>query len=331
MKTLLTFKIYALFFALLGSLSVQARSPKIDPIKFTLTTTATNITLGEEFEVKITASYQSINPNLVYVFHDANVFKLKMVFPDGFQQTGGSYLDYVGTELSSSKQTVSYNIKGKLTRDSGDGSFLLLRGNKNAHAESDFILVGQVGFSAFNQGVTAKEESTARIAVVSQEYIPFMTIAEFRAGEVDTTSVIYIKQGKKSGVFIRDDADASTTDDNGALTLVYGTKRYKRRHDNIFFTRMVGAAGDRVTDDRLALQNASNAAGLAKAELQLNYKYLVVTTDVSLKSNISGFGTVLTRTGATLVVADHNLTVKDITVDGNLSGANSETGCMSTG
>lgn len=322
---------WQLLFAMLFHMHVFAVNPKVDPIRFTMTTTATHITLGEEFEIKITASYQQISPNLVYVFQGANSFKLKMVFPDGFKQTGGSYYDYIGADLSSSKPSVSYTVKGKFTEGTGDGSFLLLRGNKNAGNDSDFILVGRVGFSAFRPGNSTPEEQLARLAVVSQEYMPFMTVAEFRAGEADTTSVIYIKQGKKSGVFIRDDAATGTSDDNGALTLFNGTKLYKRKHDNIFYPEWWGATGDGVTNDAAAIQAAAAAAGGAKAELQFNARYVVASTEILLKSSVGGYGTILTRLGATLRAAEHNITVKNITIDGLLSGAPSGNGMTADG
>jgi hypothetical protein len=130
----------------LMAISGISAHPKMDPIKFTLSTDATTISLDQEFEIKITASYQPVNPNLVFVFKGATTFRLKVVFPEGFRQTGGTYSDYIGTDLSSSKQTVSYTIKGKFVSPSSDGTFLLLRSNQSANSQSDFILAGRLGF-----------------------------------------------------------------------------------------------------------------------------------------------------------------------------------------
>jgi len=93
--------------ALLTRIAVFTAYSQVDPIKFNLTTTATAVALNEEIELKITARYVSISPNQAYVFQGANTFKMKMVFPDGFKQTGGTYHDYAGGELSASKPTLS--------------------------------------------------------------------------------------------------------------------------------------------------------------------------------------------------------------------------------
>lgn len=298
-------------------LNNASANSKMDPIKFTLSTDATTISLDQEFEIKITASYQAINPNLVYVFKGATTFRLKVVFPEGFRQTGGTYSDYVGTELTSSKQTVSYTIKGKFVTPSPDGTFLLLRSNQGANSQSDFILAGRLGFTTFSPSNSVAESSTARIAAITQDYIPYMSISEFNLGEADTSRVIYINEGKKSGIFIRDDTTPTT--DLGALVLVYGTKRYKRKHDNIFFPEWWGAVGDGVTNDQVPLQAASNAAGAAKAELKLNFSYAIMS-NVTLNADVSGSGTIWTRSDAGVLIGKDALTIKDIRINGKLSG-----------
>lgn len=195
----------AVLLMLIGFSSTYAQ---VDPIKFNLTTTATAVTVNEEIELKITARYVSVSSNQAFIFQGANAFKVKIVFPDGFKQTAGTYYDYAGGELSASNPTLSYTVKGKFTEAVDGGSFLLLRGNKTASSQSDFILVGRVDFTAFAPLNGNEQEQASRISVVSQEYIPFMSLAEFRAGEADTTSTIYIKEGERSD---EHDCDSGTT------------------------------------------------------------------------------------------------------------------------
>jgi hypothetical protein len=301
---------------------LQAGNPKIDPIKFTLTTTATNISQNEEFEITITAKYTSVNPNLIYVFQGANTFKLKMVFPEGFRQTGGTYHDYIGTELSSSKMSVSYTIKGKFTSPSNDGSFLLLRGNKDANTESDFILVGKVSFSAFNLVADGTENQTSRLSLVTQEYIPFMTLGEFRAGEADTTSVIYLNQAEKSGTFILDKADSSSSDDE-AMILVYGTKRYKRSHNGVIDARWFGV-NEINSNNNTQLQAAINAANGKILRLVGGTFYCKnLNIDNHLNTVFEGAATLKLPSGTTInenllnVTNSTNVTIKGLTLDGN--------------
>jgi hypothetical protein len=329
MKRLITSIMWKIAFVMLFQVYVHAKNPKIDPIKFTLTTSATSISLNEEFEIQITAKYQSIDPNLAYVFQGANSFKIKMVFPEGFRQTGGTYHDFIGADLTAAQPSVSFTVKGKFTGQTGDGSFLLLRGNKNAHSDGEFILVGQVSFSAFEPQISKTGKSEARIAAVSQSYIPYMTLAEFAAGMADTSKVIYINEGKKSGIFSLDAADG-TTPGNGVLVLVYSGRRYKRKHDNVFYPEWWGAVGDGTTNDYTALQSAITAAAAAKAELKLNYRYLINTT-LQVTCNVSGTGTLLTRAGAYFRVVASNLTIKDISVDGNVDGPSAGAGVYADG
>ncbi|MEO6284638.1 MAG: right-handed parallel beta-helix repeat-containing protein [Dyadobacter sp.] len=317
MRKIFTKRFICLVITCLVTFSISYANPKIDPIKFTLSTDATTISLNQEFEIKITASYQAVNPNLVFVFKGATSFRIKVAFPEGFRQTGGTYADYIGTELSSSKQTVSYTLKGKFISPSSDGTFLLLRSNQNANSQSDFILAGRLGFTTFSPSDSAIEPSTARIAVITQEYIPYMTIAEFNLGEADSSKVIYINEGKKSGIFLRDDTTPTT--DLGSLVLVYGTKRYKRKHDRIFFPEWWGAVGDGVADDQSQLQAASIAAGALKAELKLNFSYAIFSP-LTLHSDVSGSGTIWTRSTGEVFIGKDALTIKDIKINGKLSG-----------
>ncbi|MCF0073995.1 right-handed parallel beta-helix repeat-containing protein [Dyadobacter sp. CY261] len=310
-------------FAVLLQVNVNAAAPKLDPIKFTLTTVAESIALNEEFEFKITATYQNISPNIAYVFEGANSFKVKVVFPDGFKQTGGTYHDFIGADLSSSQPSVSYTVKGKFTKESEDGSFLLLRGNKNAHADSEFILVGKIAFFAFKTGLGNKEEYEARITAIIQSYIPYMTITQFNAGMADTSKVIYINEGKRSGIFIKDPSDTTTTADTALIlgsSTMYGQARFKRKHDNIFYPEWWGAVGDGIANDLRPLSRAIFAASARRAELFLVSTYMIDNT-VDVTCNVSGSGTIFTRGAGKLQILVDNIVVKNISLNGSIDGS----------
>jgi hypothetical protein len=93
MKKKSTLKWGLLVVALLTRIAVSTAYAQVDPLKFNLTTTATVVDLNKEIDLKITARYVSISPNQAYIFKGANTFKVKMVFPDGFKQTGVTYHD----------------------------------------------------------------------------------------------------------------------------------------------------------------------------------------------------------------------------------------------
>jgi hypothetical protein len=63
-------------------------APKIDPIRFSISTTATQVSINEEFEIEIKADLLNIPANTLYIFEGARAFRLKMILPAGFQQTG---------------------------------------------------------------------------------------------------------------------------------------------------------------------------------------------------------------------------------------------------
>jgi hypothetical protein len=224
----------------------------IDPVQFTISTQATYLNINEEFEIKITARYLSLNPNLVYVFEGSNSFKLKLITPEGFKQTGGTYRDFIGTELTSSKPSITYTIKGKFTSEVGFGTFQLLRSHKNADDQSQYVQVGKLAFATMQLGDLAEEKANRLAVVPLAGYIPYLSIAKLRMGSADSAAAVYIIDAGKYGLFRLDTADTSTPDDN-AMVLVYATKRFKRVCDYVT-PEMFGAKADGVSDDRLAIQ-----------------------------------------------------------------------------
>ena len=110
-----------------------------DPIKFILQTNKQTVAPGEEVTLTLTAHYYSLSPALLFVDAGANAFRLKLLMPDGFVQTGGDYVDYIGTELSAAKPTITYTLKGYFETIIGRAEFRLLRGTYTADANSLFV------------------------------------------------------------------------------------------------------------------------------------------------------------------------------------------------
>lgn len=109
-----------------------------DPVRFVLAANKTTVTVGEEIELTIQAVLLDIPPSLLFVFEEQKSFSLKLLVPQGFEITGGTYSNLVGTTLDQQlKPFVEYTVKGKFTQYSPD-PFILLRGPKEPSAQSLF-------------------------------------------------------------------------------------------------------------------------------------------------------------------------------------------------
>ncbi|MCE6990966.1 glycosyl hydrolase family 28-related protein [Dyadobacter sp. CY323] len=258
MKTTLS-HLYILLVILINMPLLAAKiDPKIDPIKFSMTTTATQIGLNEEFQIEIKAAYMNIPANTAFIFEGSNSFRLKLILPDGFEQTGGNFTDFSGGELSSTKPFITYNVKGKFSRNSGNGFFQLLRSHKKADVQSTFIEVARLNFNTNDQEVNSSEEG-ARIALIQAlGTVPYLTMAQLRSGVADANEAVFITDNGRHGLFRYN--SASTMADDGAMTIVSSGRRYERVYDGAVNVRWFGIVGDGVNDQSAAIQAMLNNA-----------------------------------------------------------------------
>lgn len=138
-----------------------------DPIRFTMKADKQQVSLGEEVTFIITAHYLNISPALLFVADGANAFRLKVLMPDGFVQTGGDYSDYAGAELSVAKSTVTYTLKGYFSKAGSKNEFRLLRGHANADASSLFIDKAQISILVDEAVTSTPQLKGARTGSVS--------------------------------------------------------------------------------------------------------------------------------------------------------------------
>lgn len=233
-------------------------SPKIDPIKFSMSTTASTVGINEEFQIDIKAAYMYVPSNTAFVFEGANSFRLKLILPDGFEQTGGDFTDLVSADLSPQKPLATYTLKGKFTRDAPSGIFQLLRSHKKADNQSTFIQVATIDFKA-EQPVEAVEHSAARIALQqTPSYISYMTIAQLRSGLADTSRAVFVTDDLRYGLFRYN--PASSAADDGAMTIVAGGRRYERVYDGAVNVNWFGIVADGTNDQSAAIQVMLNNA-----------------------------------------------------------------------
>ncbi|GAB2602026.1 PA14 domain-containing protein [Spirosoma areae] len=110
-----------------------------DPIRFILRADKPTAAIGEEITLTVSAHYLNIPSALLFSTAGSTAFRLKLLLPDGFVQTGGENLEYVGTELSATKPTLTYTLKGYFTKAGNTTEFRLLRSHATADANSLFV------------------------------------------------------------------------------------------------------------------------------------------------------------------------------------------------
>lgn len=232
-----------------------ANTKPVDPIKFTLKTNATRINIGEEMEITITAELLNFPTNTVFIFKDSYAFRLKLVVPEGFKQTGGDYSDFVGTTLSAKKPTVSYKLKGKFVDESSDHQFILLRGNEQSTASSQFVYTTSISYNVEHPDQAAgKSDNAARTMVVATNgFVPYLSMEDLRAGVADSAQVVMVMRGNRAWPYKYD--AASTAADDSATVIRHGNLRYLIQTDEIV-PEIFGAIGDGSADDSLAFAKA---------------------------------------------------------------------------
>lgn len=229
-----------------------------DPIKFTIKTNAASVSLDEEMEFTITADLLHFPTNTAFIFKDQYSFSLKLVVPDGFKQTGGTYRDYVGTTLSAKNPSVSYTIKGKFVKESNDHEFILLRGSKDTNDHSQFAYVTSVSYTIqyAEARIDSPLASRRRIIFSNKGLVPYLTRAQLYAGIADTAIVVKVIQPRNGKVFTFAYDSTNTTAANDSFrVIVVGAKRYMIQEPAIT-PEQFGAMGDGILDDHQAFVNA---------------------------------------------------------------------------
>jgi hypothetical protein len=276
-----------IFISLLSVFLLNIREPllaapvAIDPIKFSMSTTASNIALNEEFDITVKASYLNIPTNTAFIFEGANTFRLKLILPEGFVKTGGTFFDFVGAELSTSNPIVNYTLRGKFTAVVGDGTFQLLRSHRNADNNSDFVQVSTISFKVEVSSTSPAENVASRIAIEpSLGHIPHLTIADLRAGLANTAEAVYITDPGRHGIFRYN--ENSTLPDDGAMTINANGRPYERIYDGTVNVNWFGIVADGATDQSSLIQSLLNNGNYRKLHFpKSNASYRIKSIRVS--------------------------------------------------
>ncbi len=116
------------------------RLMELDPVRFSMRSRKDSIAYGEEFEIVIDAEYLNVHAMNMFNFDGANAYTIKILFPSGFVQTGGTYWDYAKGQVHTNDPKRSYTVRGFFESDPGEETFRLLRTQASPTFESLFVL-----------------------------------------------------------------------------------------------------------------------------------------------------------------------------------------------
>ncbi|HLL93504.1 MAG TPA: SGNH/GDSL hydrolase family protein, partial [Spirosoma sp.] len=128
-----------------------------DPIRFTIQSDRQQINIDEEVTLTITAQLLNVTPGELFFLPGSNAYTLKMIFPSGFEQTGGDFADYVVGHLYASQPVKSYRIKGRFRSVTPGTSFRLLRSHGQANDQSLFAEKSVLTLQTVSAGTTVSQ------------------------------------------------------------------------------------------------------------------------------------------------------------------------------
>lgn len=110
-----------------GSYSYR-RNNAPDVFSFVMTSSKDSVKVGEEFELTVRVDWINYGyGNAVHFLPEWYKYKLKVIIPSGFIQTGGDYFDYCTKDVNEYNNTVEFKIRGKYLFKT-EQNFILLRG-----------------------------------------------------------------------------------------------------------------------------------------------------------------------------------------------------------
>ncbi|WP_337044427.1 LamG-like jellyroll fold domain-containing protein [Emticicia sp. 17c] len=141
-----------------------------DPVRFRLSASKDSIAIGEEFEIKITAEFVDVNHALMFQFEGSNEFTLKMLLPDGFIQTGGTYYDFVQGKVTKENPRQEFAIRGFFEKANELNEFKLLRGAKGAGINASYYVASKIIQNVKTpSGVNTLTDSTVNSSIAATD------------------------------------------------------------------------------------------------------------------------------------------------------------------
>lgn len=130
-----------------------------DPVRFTMRSNKNDISVNEEIEITISAEFLNVSPRLMFTLEGSTEYTLKMLMPEGFIQTGGTYYDFIKGKVDENTSKMEYTIKGYFEKRTEGAFFRLLRSHIDATEKDLFISKGFLPIRFANELATATTET----------------------------------------------------------------------------------------------------------------------------------------------------------------------------
>lgn len=127
-------------------------------------------------------------------------------------------------------------------------------------------------------------------------FTPFGTIADLRSYSDLTITTFSVVEGGRTGLFDLDSTDSSS--DDGAMVVLQGPRRFRRRHNAMIHPEWFGASGNGTTNDYGAFESMLNYLDLttSRFEIRLTANNYKINSSLTLKFGnyaIRGNGSIL--------------------------------------
>lgn len=291
-----------------------------DPIHYSMQTNASLVGLGEEMEIEIKAQRIKYPSKTVFIFKEDYSVQLKVIFPDGFVQTGGTYSPNTNITFSSSTTEVSYTLKGKFVEYTGQNQFMLLKRNQSAKEQGIYVAVARLTYSVSEPNSANQRQESATLALNSPGYVPYMTVDQLRSRSSDLEDVVNVINNNRVWIY-RYDSTSSAIDDGATVLVQNGSRRYLIYTD-VISPALFGAKGDGVADDTSPINLALAFARATKRAVSGENKQYKLTNTIKVDAVMLRNGTfLLESTQANIRLTGNAPEIRDCNIFANVAHA----------
>lgn len=307
---------FILFVGLLYINTVKAQTA--DPIRYSMQTNTSLIGLGEEMEIEIKAERVNYPSKTVFIFKEDYSVQLKVIVPDGFIQTGGTYVPNTSITFSSSTNEVEYTLKGKFVEHTGQNQFMLLKRNQNAKEQGVYVAVARLAYSVSEPGPVNQRQESTTLSLSSPGYVPYMAADQLRSNLADLEDVVNVINNNRVWTYQYD--STSLAQDDSATVLVQNGNRHYLINTDVISPALFGAKGDGVADDTRAVNRALAFAKTTKRAVTGENRKYKITNTIKVDAVTLRDGTfLLESTQANIRLSGNAPEIKDCSIFANVA------------